>query len=386
MPAGPPEGSVGPLRYLLLAALCVLLAWPGSLACRRRDADSVEALKLADASALKRTFVTAHLDEPIRPGRSLVWCITMQLVWNQTKAWVGGDVLLEGDPPMAARLNASTVSSDDVDPASCIIAALSGPGPQSVRDFVLRQAADKFPGRKLDLPLTLVQPTGPYQSIQYSMLLKDLHFNTPFGKTNMYVPGPDGIYYYVRAFGIDVPDDPAAAPMRGQVRILDYVSNSDFIIELVTTEPDDRLLIARIPPSPTLRDLVGAVNQRVEAGAPEPLGPADRFRVPRFDFDLTRRYTEIEGRRYLNPGLRENRWVLQQALQTVNFILDEKGVYLKSEAVIVSGGCAAVAPLSGRLLDVRPPFLVMMKRSGRELPYFAMWIDNDELLSVVEQE
>ena len=26
------------------------------------------------------------------------------------------------------------------------------------------------------------------------------------------------------------------------------------------------------------------------------------------------------------------------------------------------------------------PFLVMLKREGREMPYFAMWVENTELL------
>ena len=55
--------------------------------------------------------------------------------------------------------------------------------------------------------------------------------------------------------------------------------------------------------------------------------------------------------------------------------MDEKGVRLKSEAQIALTSLG----LPNRLMFDKP-FLVMLKRVNAKAPYFAMWIDNPELL------
>jgi hypothetical protein len=57
--------------------------------------------------------------------------------------------------------------------------------------------------------------------------------------------------------------------------------------------------------------------------------------------------------------------------------MDEKGVRLRSESH-VGIGCSGSPPEVRMIFD--RPFLVMLKRIDAENPYFAMWVDNAELL------
>src|SRR5690606_179126 len=50
------------------------------------------------------TTITPHLDAAIEPGRSLVWCASMQLAWDALGDWAGGPVQLWGNPPAAVSM------------------------------------------------------------------------------------------------------------------------------------------------------------------------------------------------------------------------------------------------------------------------------------------
>ena len=67
---------------------------------------------------------------------------------------------------------------------------------------------------------------------------------------------------------------------------------------------------------------------------------------------------------------------ISKAIQWIRFKLSEKGAILKSEARIV------IIPMNGepRKLKFNKPFLIYLRQKDGEYPYFAMWLDNAELL------
>jgi hypothetical protein len=68
------------------------------------------------------------------------------------------------------------------------------------------------------------------------------------------------------------------------------------------------------------------------------------------------------------------------ALQTIKFEMNEKGVELKSEAHIAFGGGREGEPPRKHIMIFHQPFLVLLERTGARMPYFALWVDNPELL------
>ena len=65
---------------------------------------------------------------------------------------------------------------------------------------------------------------------------------------------------------------------------------------------------------------------------------------------------------------------LGRAYQMIQFRLDKSGADLASvsEAMVASGP---------RDFHFDRPYLITMARRGAEHPYFAMWVDNDELMA-----
>ena len=68
-----------------------------------------------------------------------------------------------------------------------------------------------------------------------------------------------------------------------------------------------------------------------------------------------------------------------QALQLIEFRMDETGGKLHSEAAI-SFGCSAAPQVRPRYLILDPPFALLMKRANAPRPYFVAWFANADLL------
>jgi serine protease inhibitor len=167
--------------------------------------------------------------------------------------------------------------------------------------------------------------------------------------------------------------------MAPQVLILDYSGPDDFVIELKTKSQGDRLILAKIQPKASLAETVADVKIRSSSTNSQTCIPEDELAVPKFNFDITREYSEVEGAKLIvqNPKVARDLQVTS-ALQDIRFQMDEKGVSLKSESHMAFG-CAKL-PTPSHVMIFDKPFLIVLERVGATAPYFAMWVDNPELL------
>ena len=79
------------------------------------------------------------------------------------------------------------------------------------------------------------------------------------------------------------------------------------------------------------------------------------------------------------PTLNNN--PLVSVVQSIRFKLDESGAVLKSEARICVEACKEVSKIEPPDLIFDKPFLVLLKCTASDKPYFAMWVDNAEILT-----
>lgn len=121
--------------------------------------------------------------------------------------------------------------------------------------------------------------------------------------------------------------------------------------------------------------------------SPTEARPGDLLAVPLANFDVTREYSELYSapgqppRKLLvsNPDLAKDLEVLS-AVQNIRFQMDEKGVRLRSESHL-SLGCSAEMQMEPQhIMIFNKPFLILMQRVDAKTPYFALWVDNPELL------
>ncbi|MHC4505457.1 MAG: hypothetical protein ACYTFI_19305 [Planctomycetota bacterium] len=357
-----------------LAAVIVAVFGLGWIACRETHDSALtdKGLIKASAAELKATVVTPHLEHGIAGGRNVLWCATFQLAWDEVASFIGESVKMQNPDPAVAILNKQTVGAKDLDEASYV--ALAGDLRGGIYGKIDAALQAKFGGAAV--PKLSRSPTigRPQDIFAYAYLFKNLEFAVPFEDIAEPLPFRGT---RVRCFGVG-PEKKAPPAMLDQVRVLAYDEDAGtFILELVTKAKGDQLILAKIEPGETLADTIAAVlNRKAEATA---MFPHDVLMVPKLNFDLRRRYGELEGRWLIvkNPKYANERLQILSALQDVRFQLDEKGARLRSESHIAIG-CSA--PPSGRRFVFDGPFLILMKRKEATNPYFAMWVDNAELL------
>jgi hypothetical protein len=362
-------------RFIYCALVGVLLVL--SSGCRHSedsadhdDTFSGQAPPLMQASDLKQTVVVATLDAPIAPGTNVLWCGTFQLVWNEVCGLVGEDIHFTNDPAMVAELNKKAFTSNDLDPASYV--AVAGFVKDDIHAKIRKALFDKF-GNSAKPALVPDESLTPHPDdiVAYTYLFKNLEFAVPFERLER------GLNFggrEVAAFGM-TGDKSAHKKMAAQILILYQREYNDFVIELKTKSAQDRLILAKIQPGKTLGETIQMVEALILSGRPLKIGPEYEFAVPKFNFDIARTYNEIENANLdvKNPAVKPGTSVVS-AQQDIRFQLDEKGVRLKSEAHLAAAGVDML------YLAFDKPFLVMLRRADAKSPYFAMWVDNPELL------
>jgi hypothetical protein len=333
----------------------------------------------ADGKDLKSTLITPHLEAPITPGNNVLWCSTFQLVWNESCRYAGGDIHLTDETPMVAALNKKTADEKDVDAASCLV--ISGLVEKGIVAKIRRELERKFEGQADPDLLNSIEADLPSQGwLAYAYLFRELPFKRAFKRL------PESLDFgsvSVASFGVRnvtcYSDDSERAE---QVDILDYRDADDFIVALKPEAKSERILLAKIAPAETLQKTIEAVRSRIASSKDERRGESlemgESIVVPVLNFDLLRVYDELYGKAVITSGPL-NGMPIVLAMQSIRFRLDENGAVLKSEDV-VAYKCAE-SPKPRRQLIFDKPFLILLERLDAAHPYFALWVDNPELLT-----
>jgi hypothetical protein len=338
---------------------------------------SKEGLFKANVATLKDTHLVAQPEVPIPPDTNVLWCGTLQLVWNKAIDLVGEKLHFISQPPVVDLLNQEDFTSADLDPSSYVALADFWRNDAGAK---IRAALEKtFHGAASPelIPQTPPHP-GPYDFVAYAYLYKNLAFAQPFESNDPLTFGST----QVKNFGFEenkkqLPDD-----LFDQVAIYDYQSPDDFIIKLTTKSPNDELILAKVTPGATLQATMDAVLKRMTLGNPETAQSRDTLAVPKLNFDLLGNFPALEGLVLKpSPTAQVRNLITSEVKQLVRFQLNEKGAILKSEAVMTMTGSAMISqqpPPHVMIFD--KPFLILMKQSDSAHPYFALWVGNATLL------
>lgn len=357
------------MRYPVLLVLGLLAGCSGRAARQHDEIAGTPDLECS-ADSLTRTVVTSHLETPLGAGRNVLWCATFQLAWNELADLAGGEIRMADEDAAVAALNRRAVGRSDLDSRTYV--ALAG----MVEDGVLTRAKDElrktfgFAASPRLLPPPGSLPDGSF--VAYSYLFADLPFAWSFER--LAYPLQFG-GTPVECFGIQqyLAQQENEAKAAGQLQVCDWRSNGDFIVSLMTQRKEHHLYLALVPPAPTLAQTIRAVQERIASGRREPLAECLDFRVPVLNFDVVREYGELTGRPLTVSTPRLNGQPIDIAKQQVRFRLDERGAVLKSEAIISRG-------LGMNNLVFDRPFLILLQYADARVPYFALWVDNAELL------
>jgi hypothetical protein len=345
------------------------IGWRFYAWCSSAHAETVGKAHLrAEAGDLKHTDVVPTLDTPIIKGTNLIWCATFQVAWNELSRLVGEDISMDSQDPSVALLNRKAVSKEHLDEATYFV-EVSATGGGSL-EKISEGLNDKF-NRKASPELLAAANSVPAGSfIAYSYLFANLPFEWAFERHDFPL---DFGGTEVESFGIAQYLKSQEKERLAATQLFIYYTDErpGVVIELKTRRTDHHLYLALIPPLTTLEETAQDALSRVKGVEPSRLEEWSSLIVPVIDFDLTREYAELTGKPLRVSKL--DGMPIGMATQQIRFKLDERGAILKSEAIIaVLGSCPE--------LVFNKPFLVLLQYQDNEMPYFAAWIDNAELL------
>jgi hypothetical protein len=275
---------------------------------------------------------------------------------------------------MVDALNRKSFDGGDLDNPSYV--ALAGYVRDGIKERISTAVSDHFHGQAHPA-LPMGGAERPQDMVAYAYLFKNLEFPTPYERGESPAEfNRDSVVCFGMGPGYKLGREKMAA----QTLIRDYNSPDDFVIELQTKSAGDRLILAKIAPGNTLAQTVASIYRR--AGAhPSPALPQDVLVIPKVNFDLTRSYTELTGLRVLPTasGMSTDLQITS-AVQNTRFQMDERGVRLRSEAVMSFGCSAAPNPRPVHEMIFNKSFLILLARANAPHPYFALWVSNPELL------
>jgi hypothetical protein len=327
---------------------------------------------------LHQTTVTGHMEAPISEGRNILYCSSFQLAWNELKQYFGtSEITLTKEPSLVGFLNKSLSKSKDISERNYL--AVAGPLTREFLDDLNYALRRKFGD---EAPFVAVEKVGQDWFIAFGFIFKDLKFTKHFESLRepVYFQSSDGTTG-VRAFGIKefVEDNSHHMKMGEQVRIFGYKDDHHFIIRLQPGSAQDEIVLAKMSPGKTLLQTIEAAMATIAAGDGDYLDQGDTMQIPKFNFDVTHSYDELVGKLVIRGESRHG--PIEAALQGIRFKLNEKGARLRSYGTVIgSNGDEKVHDNLPRKLIFDRPFLVYLKEKGAKYPYFALWVDNPELL------
>jgi len=368
---------------LVVVVLAVLLnsarhRWRGAYQAPPRTFDG-------SSNALKRTVVVPTLDTPAPDGKSAIWCSTFGLAWRRMATDVFREPLrVSGADEVAGRLNRLTDPEADL-PRNTYYAA-AGRVADGIVERIRRGMKAQFP-RAAPPDLGAASRLNPNSLVCYSYLEAGLRFDKPYMEYDepLVFHNADGAAVPVTSFGLREKDvDASYRDLRSQVEVLYSSADrpgrqpSEFALDLCRTSRDVQVIVALVPRRATLAESVAYVEkQRRDVGSPvlgPRLGSDDTLRVPNLSWRLDHHFRELEGHGLMN-GAAVGGATIIDASQTIAFHLDRSGAGVESESRML-----AIASIPVNYVFDRP-FLIYLKKRGAEHPFFAMWVDNAELLS-----
>jgi hypothetical protein len=315
-----------------------------------------------------QTIITPHFEQEMTTGKNILWCATLQLAWNELLTFAGGTMQMENEGPLVTMLNRQTVNVADLGLDQKSYLTVAGIVGTELLSKVKQTAQAEWQSQVFADLAALPQDS----LVAYSYLVKTLPFEWAFRRFDR------PLRYSateVTSFGIKqyLASNPNDQKLANQVLILAYQEDTNFILELYTRSPNDRLILAKVTPEATLGATVTHILGRINQGTPTRMRNLESLVIPVVDVDRLQNYPELCGHPILASNAAVNGKQLSLVAQRTRFKLDETGARLESKALAVSA-----KPPRQFIFD--HPFLVMLIRQGAKMPYFALWVENTDVL------
>lgn len=295
-----------------------------------------------------------------------IWVASFQLVWNDFMDRIVHNPIRfrEGNPAIVNDLNKQSFTSDNISDKNYY--KYAGKVTKKTKRNIEKGIRKKFQESsdildKLDLTVR----NDMY--IIYAMLKKDFEFTHEFDKLGRSAFGDEDMVEY---FGVNKDSDPA---IHNGAKILFYNSPDDYAVLLKTKENDEVYLYKNASNKSFSLIYADLWKKASKFKGSKELRKIDELKVPNISLFEEKAYEELANKRIMGTNI-----VINQALQTVKFDMNNKGVKLKSEAAITTMTTSLLPPeeLVPRLFYFDDTFVMFLKEKNKPIPYFAMRVND----------
>lgn len=302
-----------------------------------------------------------------------VWVGTFQMAWNELLDKLNLEKIEfeNGTSNLADELNKKDFTKDQISEKDYYV--VSGVVNNKLKETIENELQTRF-NEKSDILDKVDWKKEKDHYLIYSMLKKEFTFKVPFPEMGAKPFGNS--QEKVKYFGLD---GTAIENTFENVEALFYNSETDFGIKIKTVEGEE-VLLYRTDSNESFEKLYNELEEKTSkyTGKKTLERNKDEIRVPFIKVNAEINYDELCNR-YIKET---NGAYIEQAIQTVDFELDNYGGHIKSEArVDIYLGISDKVPRKFYFTD---KFVLFMKEEGKEKPYFALKVDNSDILVEAE--
>jgi len=325
------------MKYTLI--LCLLIVIAGCT----REREYPEVKKLTE---YKKTDFVITPQTTLSKNKNAIYTPTMLYAWNEIKNIAAGDVQIDSKFGDLMSLNHSTSFQNTLRPGEY----------------------------KTDVQMAngLIEITSEFsKSLPFDKIFVDYKNLLEFRGQK------------VQSFGCTGTD----FELLQSVSLLHYNNDDDFIVRIVFKDIQHEMLLCLTKKSPvTLEELFNHIDAKTKAGRAHTvknssnykLSAADELIIPKLIFNIANNYRNLVGNTFIADN---NSFTIKKAYQRTAFVLDESGAAAQSEARLTADSLSVEeVKAKPKKLHFNKPFLIMLKRKDSPNPYFAMWVDNTELM------
>lgn len=281
-----------------------------------------------------------------------LWVGTLDLAWKDLEEKIGlNKIELEGEMPQIANdLNESTFSKEMLNP----------------NDYKINVERTVTNGYKIDATLN-----------------KELNFLESFDNFNDYKWTFGNSDEAIKYFGIN---NASPEKMNKNVEILFYnklnngsLLSNDMAIKLKTKEGDE-IILYRTDDKKSFDEYYEDIKAKTKnyKGRTE-FSEDDELRVPYVKVNGMINYNQLYDKKIKNSkGL-----YIYDVVQNVNFYLNERGCNLSSKATMVTEYMGIGQDT--KYCYFQDTFIIFMKEKKSDKPYFALKVDNNDILEKIEE-
>lgn len=298
-----------------------------------------------------------------------VWCGTFNLVWNDfMNDVVKGNVeFRDGESELANELNKQSFKVDQLSENSYFKIHGQAMG-EDLKNKIQNGIKQKFNEDSNLIDRIDWNDSNGY--VLYAMLKKEFNFLEPFS-TAMGSMTFNNSEPRIKCFGVDSSNNPIASK---NVELLFYNSEDDFAIKLNTKEGEEVILYKTTGENKSFEENYKEIKkQQIKYSGKNTFEENDILRIPFIKVNDEINYDELCGREIKNSN-----YYIKQALQTIDFELNNVGGSVKSEALIDATQKAWTEKSRKMIFD--SDFILYLKEESKEQPYFALKVDNTDIL------